>query len=127
MAAAVHLDTNVLIFGLSPAHPQRAQIRQWSRQGLSLAVSAMAWSEFLCGPVAAGAASAWRRVLSGGILPLDAEIAERAAGLFNATGRRARSLPDCLIAATAIHSGAPLATLNQADFKPLTAHGLKLL
>ncbi len=47
-----------------------------------------------------------------------------AARLFNQTGRRSRSLADCMIAAVAIRCGAKLATINAADFLPFTAHGL---
>jgi predicted nucleic acid-binding protein len=46
--------------------------------------------------------------------------------LFNQTGRRSRSLADCMIAAVAIRCGARLATLNAGDFQPVTAHGLNL-
>lgn len=56
-------------------------------------------------------------------LPANAVLA---ASLFNQTGRRSRSLADCMIAAVAIRSGAKLATLNTGDFQPLTQHGLTL-
>lgn len=77
---------------------------------------------------------AGQRIRSGGlenavgeaIIALDREIAEFASLLFNDTGRRSRSLPDCIIAATAILYSAKLATLNRADFEPFVAHGLKL-
>jgi predicted nucleic acid-binding protein len=49
-----------------------------------------------------------------------------AALLFNQTGRRSRSLADCMIAAVAIRCGAKLATINAADFQPFTPHGLVL-
>jgi len=124
MAAVIHLDTNILIFGLNPAHPMREQVRVWLERGENFAVSAMAWAEFLCGPVSDEAVRAWDRLLVGGILPLERSVAESAAVLFNLTGRRTRSLPDCVIAATAIDAGAKLATLNGADFKLFVEHGL---
>ena len=49
-----------------------------------------------------------------------------AANLFNHTGRRSRSLADCMIAAVAIRCGAKLATVNLNDFRPLVTHGLIL-
>ena len=57
-------------------------------------------------------------------LPADALLAAR---LFNQSGRRSRTLADCMIAAIAIRSRASLATLNPADFKPLVPHGLLLV
>jgi predicted nucleic acid-binding protein len=52
--------------------------------------------------------------------------AELAAQLINKTGRRSRSLADCMIAAVAIRSGARLATVNTSDFTPFVQHGLVL-
>jgi predicted nucleic acid-binding protein len=125
VAGAIHLDTNILILVAEPAHPVREDLRRWSDAGARLSVSAMAWAEFRCGPVTPALLQAWEALLSG-IVPVDRELAEFAAGLFNLSGRRARSLPDCLIAATAIRAGARLATLNPGDFEPLLDHGLAL-
>jgi predicted nucleic acid-binding protein len=58
--------------------------------------------------------------------PFIAADAALAASLFNQTGRRSRSLADCMIAAVAIRCGAKLATVNSHDFHPLVAHGLIL-
>ena len=52
--------------------------------------------------------------------------AEKAARLFNLTGRRSKSYADCCIAAVAIRLGAPLATSNRDDFTPMVPHGLIL-
>jgi predicted nucleic acid-binding protein len=49
-----------------------------------------------------------------------------AANLFNQTGRRSRSLANCMIASVSIRCGAKLATVNLADFQPFVAHGLIL-
>ena len=61
---------------------------------------------------------------------MDAATATLGSRLYNFTGRRSRSLADCLIAATAtataILAGQPLASANLSDFQPFTAYGLTL-
>lgn len=126
MPALIHLDTNVLVFGLQADHAMHERVAGWRRGGIALAVSGMAWAEFLCGPVSAQAIDIWDRILDGAIEPVDRAVAERAAILFNHSGRRARSLPDCVIAATAVLHGARLATLNRGDFAPFRGDGLEL-
>jgi len=56
-------------------------------------------------------------------LDVDAVVS---AEFFNKTGRRSRSLADCMIAAVAIRCGAKLASHNVADFVPFQAFGLVL-
>lgn len=125
-ASPLHLDTNVLVLGVTPGHVMQANMARWGAQGCTFAASAMAWSEYLCGPVDEEAIALWEDVLSGFILPIDRTISERAAALFNQTGRRSRSLQDCIVAATAITHDAPLATLNRADFERFLPYGLVL-
>lgn len=122
----LHLDTDALILGLAPGHVLRERLRQWGEQGARFAVSALAWSEFVCGPVSITAVQAWERLLKGAIVPLDARISARAALLFNLTGRRAHSLPHCIVAATAMHVDALLLTLKPEDYERFLPHGLAL-
>ena len=119
------LDTNFLIANANSGSPAAQQVDQWIMDGTSLHVSAIAWAEYLCGPLSP-AEEASTAALLGAIHPVDADIATLAAQLFNATGRRSRSLPDSLIAATAILAKRPLASLNHADFLPFTPFGLTL-
>jgi predicted nucleic acid-binding protein len=79
----------------------------------------------LCGPLDAPAEAIARRIFPNPepFLPVDVVLAAR---LFNQTGRRSRSLADCMIAAVAIRCGAKLATVNTADFQPFLTHGLSL-
>ena len=86
---------------------------------------ALAWAEFLCGPVSAEGVNAALDLIQEPV-PFGAGEASLAARLFNDSGRRKGSLLDCMIAATAIESSAALATANQEDFRRLTALGLKL-
>ena len=121
----IHLDTNFLIDALVPGSEQESRMVGWLSANESMGVSAVAWGEFLCGPLS-DSAEALARQLFPNAEPLDGSEAELAAKLFNATGRRSKSYADCCIAAVAIHVSAALATSNLDDFKPMTAHGLVL-
>ena len=89
-------------------------------------MSAVAWAEFLCGPVSAELTDLARTLL-GDPVALDVAEAEAAASLFNKAGRRRGSLRDCLVAATALQAGAALATENARDFERFKAAGLILV
>jgi predicted nucleic acid-binding protein len=93
--------------------------------GERVGISAVAWGEFLCGPLSAGVETLARQLLPAPE-PLISADAERAAQLFSATGRRSRSFADCCIAAVALRVGSRLATSNTADFQPFVPHGLVL-
>jgi predicted nucleic acid-binding protein len=121
----IHLDTNFLILALQPGTAEESQFRAWLQSGEAVGISSLAWAEFFCGPLGADE-QALVRALFPNVEPLLAVDAERGAELFNLTGRRARSLADCLIAAVAMRCGARVATGNRADFQPMTAHGLQL-
>lgn len=122
----LHLDTNFLVLGLEPGTTEEASLRGWIEAGESLRISAVAWAEFLCGPLDAND-KALALALFSRVEPLLAADAEKGAELFNLTGRRSRSLADCLIAAVAMRCGAKLATGNRADFQPFVSHGLILV
>lgn len=47
----IHLDTSFLIHSLLAGSPEDSMLRTWLADGASLAMSAIAWTEFLCGPV----------------------------------------------------------------------------
>ena len=121
----VHLDTNFLIDALLPASLQEALLVAWLAAGEPLGISSLAWGEFLCGPLSPAAEVLARRLLPH-VETLEATDAERAAALFNLTGRRSKSFSDCCIAAVAMRHQAKLATGNRGDFLPLAAHGLVL-
>lgn len=98
----------------------------WLNAGEQIGISALAWGEFLCGPLSPAAEVSARQ-----LLPVTESLeridAEKAAELFNLTGRRSKSYADCCIAAVGIRLQASLATSNRSDFAPMTSHGLKLI
>lgn len=122
----VHPDTNFLIAALQPGTPEESQLRQWLVSGEQLGLSTVAWAEFLCGPLAS-ADQQLAETLFSSIEPLLSVDAARGAELFNLTGRRSRSLADCLIAAVALRCGAAVATANRDDFDPFVPYGLTLV
>lgn len=120
----IHLDTSFLIRMLDRGSAE-ARFLETADPGEPVLVSAIAWAEFLCGPIEAAERELAQRIVDG-YRDLTVEHAGIAARLFNESGRRRRSLSDCLIAAAAIHDGARLATANLADFRRFAAAGLKL-
>jgi predicted nucleic acid-binding protein len=121
----IHLDANFLIRGMVPDTPQAVSLRQWLAAGEEVGMSTVAWAAFLCGPVAAPFLGRAARIVAERV-PLLEEDSEVAAKLFNESGRRRRSLADCLIAATALRCAAPLATNNVPDFQRFEKMGLRL-
>ena len=84
----IHLDTNYLIGLLVRGSREASEVDQWLAAGQSLAASAIAWSEFLNGPVTASEASQVEAVLQSQIVSFGKAEAALAADLFNKTGRR---------------------------------------
>ena len=121
----IHLDTNFLIQATVAGSPAHGGFRRRSAAGESIGVSVVAWAEYLCGPLDPQAAAFAKQMfpLPESFLAGDAALA---AEFFNKTGRRSRSLADCMIAAVAIRCGAKLATINTPDFQPFVQHGLVL-
>ena len=122
----IHLDTNYLIGLLVNGSPQAKDVGAWLDAGETLAASAIAWAEFLNGPVTTAEISRAEEVVQSRIIAFGHAEAAAAANLLNKTGRRRGSRFDCLIAATAVLRQAEVATLNDADFKAFVPYGLKL-
>jgi predicted nucleic acid-binding protein len=121
----IHFDTNFLIQTAVARSPAHERFCAWAAAQENFNVSSVAWAEFLCGPLDATAESIARQIFPNPepLLPVDAALAAK---LFNQTGRRSRSLADCMIAAIAIPCGAKLATINATDFQPFIQQGLIL-
>jgi predicted nucleic acid-binding protein len=122
----VQLDTNTLAELVVPVSAVADSIDRWLGDGNHIAASAIAWSEFCNGPLTDEARAVAEISLNRMILPFGQAMAEKASLLFNATGRRRGSHPDCMIAACAIISDAPLSTLNLKDFERFVPFGLRL-
>ncbi len=122
----IQLDTSFLIHGLVRGSGEDQLLREWLSAGETLAASAIAWAEFLCGPLEGSHLQLASRVVTHR-LPFAEEDAALAAELFNDSGRRRGSFVDCLIAAVALRSGAPLATSNPSDFERFAPAGLEVL
>jgi predicted nucleic acid-binding protein len=121
----IHLDANFLIQALVPSSSAEANLQTWRKDGEDLGICSIAWSEFLCGPLTHD-----EEVLAQMLFPVPEPFlssdAHKAAELFNATGRRSRSLADCQIAAVALRCEARMATGDVTDFTPFQSHGLTL-
>jgi predicted nucleic acid-binding protein len=122
----IHLDANYLILGSIGGTPQARDLHRWLTAGEATAASAVAWMEFVTGPVSPATVEAMRQMIEGRICPIGEDEAELAAQLFNAAGRKRALRYDCLIAATAIQAKAHLATSNTSDYQLFTRHGLVL-
>lgn len=121
----IHLDTGFLIRALGRGSAEDRALREWLGAGEGIGISAVAWGEFLCGPLGPDEASLAAEIV-GDPVPLGAAAAALAADLYNRSGRRRGSMLDCFIAASALASGARLASTNPADFRRFAAAGLVL-
>lgn len=119
----IHLDTSFLIRALLAGSSEDALLRGWLAEGESMAMSTVAWAEFLCGPVTPIQAELAKQIIVERI-PFTPADAERTAELFNASGRRRGTLADCMIAATALNHRAPIATSNGGDPQRFADAGL---
>ena len=123
--STIHLDTSFLIRGLTRGSSENRALKRWLSAGTTIAMSSVAWTEFLCGPL-----SEDERDLASQVVTERPELTEEdailAAELFNRSGRRRNSLTDCMIAAVALRHGAALATANRRDFQRFKSLGIEL-
>jgi predicted nucleic acid-binding protein len=122
----IHLDTNYVIGLVATPSPFKSQLLAWLNAGEKLAVSSIAWSEFLNGPVDQREIHDAFEIVEGRIIAFGEVEAAKSAEVFNLTGRKRPTQIDCFIAASAICSSAALATVNRKDFTPFIAAGLHL-
>lgn len=120
----IHLDTSFLIRGLLTGSPEDSLLREWLGSETPVSMSAVSWTEFLCGPVEQHEITLASQIVQEPV-PFLSQDSSMAARLFNLGGRRRGSLVDCMIAAVAIRSGAELATSDPEDFSKLEPFGLR--
>jgi predicted nucleic acid-binding protein len=121
----VELDSNFLVAALNAVGSESNALQKWIQVGTKIQISAIAWSEYLCGPFDPDMVP-FARKLVGSVESFTEEDAELASELFNRTGGRARSHVNCMIAAHAIRRQASLATLNMRDFRRFEEFDLRL-
>ncbi|MBX9742062.1 MAG: type II toxin-antitoxin system VapC family toxin [Chthoniobacterales bacterium] len=121
------LDTNYLICSLISGSQEAEAMMRWYQSGKKMITSAVAWYEFLCGPVSKEQIQTVTLFLTGGIVPFNDMHARESARLFNDVGRTRRLRVDAMIAATCIVEKTPLATGNHLDFQAFVPLGLKLV
>jgi predicted nucleic acid-binding protein len=121
----IHLDTDFLIKALRRGSAEDQRLRGWLTRGEPIGISAVSWTEFLCGPIDADLVELATRVVDEpvALLATDAGVAAR---LFNLAGRRRGSLNDCMIAAIALRLDASIATSNLADFRRFEPAGVRI-
>ncbi len=122
----LHFDTNELIQISFTTSDIGAKMLPWLKRGNIAAVSTITWSEFCNEPISLTQKNAISSILGGNIIDFTKPMAEMASVLFNGTGRRRGSHSDCMIAACAILSDAPLCTQNLKDFNRFIPFGLNL-
>lgn len=122
----IHLDTSFIILALAPGSAEDRKLRKWLQNRESLAMSAIAWAEILCGPLPLELVQVAARIVPERV-PFDDVDAELAAQLFSDSRRRGGTFVDCMIAASALRAGAQLATSNVADFRRFASAGLSLV
>jgi predicted nucleic acid-binding protein len=122
----LHFDTNELIKISFTTSDLGEKLLPWLKQGNIAAVSTITWSEFCYGPIPLAKKQLIEHILGDNIIDFTQPMAEAASFLFNKTGGRRGSHSDCMIAATAIVSDAPLCTRNTRDFERFVPFGLRL-
>lgn len=121
----IELDSNFLVAVLDAGGSQSEMLHSWAQSGARIQISAIAWSEYLCGPLDAAVVPLARKLINT-VEAFTERDAELASELFNGTGGRSRSHVDCMIAAHAIRRDAALATLNIRDFRPFEKFALRI-
>lgn len=123
----LHLDANILI-ALDREEPEVVRrVFRWVSEGDALLVSSVVWYEFLIGPYTNEGLTLIKSLIKKPPLPFTQKDAEKAAELYNQTGRARSRKVDTMVAVIALRNGGRLVTRNVEDFRPFQEHGLELI
>jgi predicted nucleic acid-binding protein len=123
----IHLDTNFLIYLLTPDSNEALLAGRLLAEGESFAVSSVVWMEFVTGPILPAVVADAEALIEGRIVSFGRTEAELAASFFN-LARRQRSLrADSMIAAAAVAHHSALLTRDEVDFQVFRQGGLKIV
>lgn len=115
--AVFHLDNDYLVYATSQPGPERERLLELAASDATIAMSAIAWYEYARGPRTQEQFALARFILDeDGIVPLDDELASRAADTFRRAGSPRRQANDIAIGVTAAARAATLLTRNARDF-----------
>ena len=120
----IHLDASFLIRALNANPHESGKVLEWLHAGEILCMSAVAWTEYLCGGPLENENLLQATQIVTQRVDFTEEMATLSTHLFNESGRRRRLMTDCMIAATAITERACIATSNQKDFRKFERFGL---
>jgi len=113
----VHLDTDVLVYALSVAGPERQRVVELAESEAELQMSAIAWYEFRRGPRTPEQLAVARSFFfDDGIVPFSEELASIASEVFRGLGSPRMRGADIAIGVTAASMNAILLTRNTRDF-----------
>ena len=113
-----HIDSDVLVYATSVAGPERTRLLSLAEASATLHMSAVAWYEYSRGPRLPEQLALARHFLEehDGVVPLNDELASRAAEVFRRLGSPRRRANDIAIGVTASACDAVLLTRNVRDF-----------
>ena len=112
-----HIDNDYLVHATSHPGPERERLLPLAGSAATLGMSAVAWYEYARGPRSPEQLALARFILDeDGIVPLDDELATRAAEAFRRAGSPRKRANDIAIGVTASMHKATLLTRNALDF-----------
>ena len=113
-----HIDSDFLIYATSAPGRERARLLELAASAATLRMSAVGWYEYARGPRLPEELALARHLLEpeDGVVPLNDELASRAADVFRALGSPRRRANDIAIGITAAARDAVLLTRNARDF-----------